>query len=165
MAETGVLDPQRRYELLEGEIIDVPPQNEPHSRPIERLNRLLVLASKDRYALRPQLPLAVDEHNLPEPDLALVRIDYTGRPAVSDTYVVIEVADSSITFDRRDKQRVYARSGVPEYWIVNVPKRCIEIYRRPGDGSYLDTLIVTSGETAAVAAFPDVSVRVDEIFG
>jgi Uma2 family endonuclease len=164
MAETGVLDPQHRYELLEGEIVDVAPQNVPHAGAVERLTEVLVLGARGRYSVRGQLPLTIDIHNLPEPDFALVARDRTHHPTAPETFLVVEVADSSIALDRQDKQRIYAQAQIPEYWIVNVRKHCIEVYRRPAGGAYGETSIVRAGEAASVAAFPDVIVHVDAIF-
>ena len=133
MATLGIIGPDERVELLEGEIITVTPQQSPHSACIGLIDEALRQAFGPSYWIRIQLPLVVDPDSEPEPDLAVVPgspRDYVHehpRTAV----LVIEVADSTLAKDRTYKARIYARAGIREYWIVNLAARCVEVYRDP----------------------------------
>lgn len=159
MGELGVLDPQRRYELLEGMILDVSPQNDPHVHAIAQLNELFVLRAKGRFAVHPQLPVILGEFNMPEPDLALVRRGLPGRAHSGDIFLVIEVSGTTYRLDSGTKLRRYAASGIPEYWIVNLHEQRIEVYRLPDGWAYAQTSVVAGDDAITPAAFPDIVVR------
>ena len=126
MASAGIFDEDERVELLEGVIVAMTPQSAPHARRIQWLTRFLVRTLGDEYAVRPQLPLTLGERNEPEPDLAVVRTDATSEDRHPQTAVlVIEVAGDSLRRDRRVKAAVYARAGIPEYWVVNLEARAV----------------------------------------
>ena len=152
-----------RIELLEGTIFAMSPIGPPHSSAVQKLTRMLVLALVGRAEVRPQLPFAALELSEPEPDLAVVPLgDYdTAHPA--EAYLIIEVAESSLAIDRGKKLRLYARCGVPEYWIVNLAERCIEVHTEPQGDSYGRVEIYEHGQAIRVGAFPDVEVRVADV--
>lgn len=140
MVELGILRPDEPIELIEGELLVVAPQGPLHASRIMALQVLLGRAYDSRASLRVQLPLDSADDSLPEPDLALVRgaaADYTKRhPSGTEALLVIEVAQSSQAYDR-DKARVYARMGVPEYWLLDLAAGRLEVRREPSpDGSY-----------------------------
>jgi Uma2 family endonuclease len=127
---------EERLELLEGELVAMSPIGASHGAAVEQLTYLLVLALYGRAGIKCQSPFAALEHSEREPDFALVPLaDYrTDHPA--EAYLIIEVADSSLALDRGKKLRLYASCAVPEYWIVNLPERCIEVYTGPSPGAY-----------------------------
>ena len=132
MAETGILADGERTELFEGVILTMTPNNPPHANSVSRLTMLLTEYFRDRV-VRVQLPLDVDGDSLPEPDFAIVaenalRADAHPREAG----LVVEVADSSLIYDRGEKGSLYARSGIQEYWVVNVRDKVLEVYTEPG---------------------------------
>ena len=141
LGELGVFLPEERVELIEGVIFDVPPHLPPHGRAIMRGNSTLVeLCGKTHY-VRVQLALQLGPKSMPEPDFALVRREVVdsseGHPTGAD--LVIEVSESSLGHDRRKKAGLYARAGIPEYWIINLRDRLVEVYREPGpmpDGAF-----------------------------
>lgn len=151
-----------RIELLEGTLVSMSPQGPRHVSILRRLTRLLVVAIGDRAEVQVQGPLALGDTSEPEPDLALV------PPGCEDVlpshaFLVIEVADSSLDKDRRVKAPLYAAAGIPEYWIVNLADRVIEVHRDPRDGAYGNTASRAPGDTITLAAFADVCVAVADI--
>ncbi len=123
----------RRVELLDGQIFDMGTMNSPHATSILLVTRCLESRFASGYVVRPQLPLVIDEHSEPEPDIAVVEgeIRDFSRSHPDAAVLVVEVSDSSLRFDRSRKARAYARAGIPEYWIVDLQARRIEVCRDP----------------------------------
>lgn len=167
MAETGVLRPDARVELLNGEIIDMSPIGPFHGGVVARLTRMFTHAARGRFHVSPQNPLRLDDHSEPEPDVILAKPrsdDYTRRhPAPDDVFLLIEVADSSLDQDRDQKLPAYGRAGIPEVWIVNLNELTVEVYREPHFEGYTSRTVLRAGEQASPAAFSDVSVDVGEL--
>ncbi len=154
-----------RIELIEGVIVRMSPQNTPHAAAIQMLNRLLLPPLLGRADVRVQLPFASGEDSLPEPDVALVEPRYFKDAHPGHAFLIIEVADASLKFDRHEKADLYARAGVPEYWVVNIADKVIERHSDPAGGSYTRVTPYRPGESLAPLAFQDVTVRVAEVFG
>ena len=138
-----VLPPDGHFELVDGEIVEMSPRGQPHSLASAHVNRLiltrLVAAGLDRdFILFVDLTLALDEFNAREPDLALARGrgSAEARTTPADIVLIVEVSHTTLAYDRGDKAHRYARAGIPEYWIVSVPDRAIEIRRDPEGGAY-----------------------------
>jgi Uma2 family endonuclease len=141
MAETGILKRPERVELIDGEIIDMPAIGSPHAGIVKRLIRLFVpAASEGSVVFSVQDPLRLDEFNEPEPDVVLLRPradDYrTSHPTASDVLLLVEVSDTSLSYDRSVKVPLYAKFGIPEVWIVDIAGATIEVYRAPKNGDY-----------------------------
>jgi Uma2 family endonuclease len=167
MIEAGILGEDERVELLEGVIIAMAPQSVPHARCIQWLNRVLVAKLGEEYAVRPQLPLSLGEHNEPEPDLAVVRADSMSEDRHPGTAVlVIEVAGESLRRDRQVKATVYARFGIPEYWIVNLEAHVVEVFwdPDPATGTYGRSRTATTAETLASEVLPQLGFPVAQLF-
>jgi Uma2 family endonuclease len=164
MAETGVLAPAARVELLDGKIIDRSPIGPFHGGVVKRLNRFFHEHSDGRWLVVVQDPIHLDEHSELQPDLMLLRPaadDYTTRhPRPSDVFLLIEVSDTSLIFDRQEKLSAYARAGIPEAWIINLPERRIEVYREPSPIGYGVTTASEPGTQLVPLAFPDVRLDV-----
>jgi Uma2 family endonuclease len=154
-----------RVELIRGVVVEMSPQNAPHSYVIQILSRLLIPRLLGRADVRVQLPFVAGADSVPEPDLAVVALGNYMNAHPSQAFLIIEVADSSLMLDRQEKAELYAQAGVPEYWVVNVAGRIIERHSEPTDGTYARVTPFRSGETVSPLAFPDVVVRVDEVFG
>jgi len=167
MAETGVLRPGKRVELLDGKIIDMSPIGPFHGGLVNRLSRLFNQLSNNRWLVSVQNPLRVDDHSEPEPDVMLLKPaadDYTSRhPQPQDVFLLIEVADSTLEYDRAEKLPVYGRAGVAEVWIVNLPDAAIEVYREPHFTGYSSRTILRAGDQAKPQACPEVTVDVSEL--
>src|SRR5262245_24342393 len=123
LVEAEILGPEDRIELLGGQLIVKEPQYSPHATAIQLVQRTLQSVFGPGWSVRPQMPIALDDESEPEPDVAVVRGDprdyrdaHPARPVL-----VVEVAQSRLRFDRQHKGGLYARAGLPEYWIVNIP--------------------------------------------
>jgi Uma2 family endonuclease len=152
-----------RIELLEGRLIEMTPIGPPHSSGVQKLTVLLVRALADRATVRIQCPFAALDTSEPEPDVAVVPLGDYDTEHPSEAYLIIEVAESSLLRDRGVKQRIYAASGVPEYWVVDVQRKCIEVYRDPRGQKYHSLETVPHTGSIAVGRFPDVVVRVRDV--
>lgn len=168
MIDVGLLTEQDRCEFIRGEIIEKMTIGELHAACVMRLTRILGLLIHDDAILSVQNHVAVADSR-PEPDLVLLtpRDDfYAGSaPRPADILLLIEVADSSIEYDRTKKLPLYAEAGVCEYWIANLNDECVEVYRDPQpDGTYADTHVATLGQTLTILSLPGVSITVDQFF-
>ena len=155
MGEMGLFDGQR-VELIEGEIVTMTPQGTGHAVGIQLAHEALRKAFGQAFRIRPQLPLALDLRSEPEPDIAVVRgapRDFLdSHPTPPATVLVVEVAASTLDYDRHTKGSLYARAGIPEFWLVNLVERQIEVCRdpRPAPGApfgweYADVQILLPG--------------------
>ena len=163
LAEAGILAECERVELLDGEVIVMPPIGPPHEDGTDRLNRLLTYRLFDHAWVRVQGSVRLDDYSLPEPDIAVLRLrdDYhRRRPTPADVYLIIEVADSSLEFDRGVKLLRYAAAGIPEVWIVNLRARQVEAWADPADGVYQCRRVVPANGSISPRAFPEVSLAV-----
>lgn len=167
MIDAGILEEDERVELLEGVIATMSPQNDPHSFALEELTSILVPQVQGRFRVRIQSPVTLGDRSEPEPDAVIVPPrSVRGRGHPTSALLVVEIGDTSLSKDRVVKGRVYARGGVPEYWIVNVLERCIEVYRDPdaAAGAYRTSLRVAAGEEARPILVPGVVVPVATLF-
>lgn len=134
MIEGGILTAEDKVELLENYVVLKMPRNPPHDGTIQRIQKRIVRHIPTGWDLRTQGSVELTDSQ-PEPDFAIVREepnDYTTRhPTPADTGLVIEVADSSLLRDQRDKTRIYARGVIPVYWIINLVDRRVEVYTQP----------------------------------
>ena len=167
MAETGVLHPDARVELLNGQIIDMSPIGPFHGSITKHLIQLFTAAAKGRWITAVQDPVRLDDHSEPQPDLVLLKRSpdfYRKRhPQPEDVFLLIEVSDTSPTTDREDKLPAYGRAGIPEVWIVNLADLTIEVYREPHFTGYGSKTILRTGDQARPQVFPDVAVDVAEL--
>jgi Uma2 family endonuclease len=163
LGQEGFFDDDDRVELLEGVIVQMSPRGTRHDAAIERLVRLFVLALADRAVVRPQLAYAASDISEPEPDLAIVPAGDHDRAHPAEAFLLIEVADSSLSKDRRIKSRIYAAAGVPEYWVVDVADGTIEVRTKPGGDAYGEVRVVRRGEAIPLQAFPDVEIAVSDV--
>jgi Uma2 family endonuclease len=166
MVELGIFRENERLELIDGEIVEMTPIGHRHSACVSQLNERLVFGVRDRALVWVHGPTRLGVGSVPEPDLALLRrASYrSGSPRPDDILLVIEVAESSLPYDRTTKLRLYARAGVREYWVVSVAGEWIEVYRSPEGDGYRDRRRVGVGERIAPADFADVTIAVGEVF-
>jgi Uma2 family endonuclease len=154
-------------ELIEGVIYDRAAQNSLHATGYSLVHEALrpVFSIESGYDIRGQLPLALGEDSEPEPDVAVVRGSIRDfRDSHPTTAVlVVEVADSSLLHDRKKKIPLYTRAGIPEYWILNLIRRTLEVYREPLDAVYLSRAILRAGDTVSPLARPEVRVTISDL--
>lgn len=168
MGELGILRPEDRVELIDGELVRMAPIGSMHGGLVSRLNRLLVERVGGRGVVSPQNSLRLGDYTEPQPDLAVLRWradDYmAGIPRSVDALLVVEVADSSLRFDRDVKLGFYAESGVPEVWIVDVRQRRVLAFSEPSARAYRAERVLEAGQACECAALPGVRITVDELF-
>jgi len=167
MAETGVLRPEARVELLNGEILDRSPIGPFHGGVVNYLNEVFTAACKGRWRTTVQNPVRLDDHSEPQPDLVLAKPSpdfYRKRhPQPADVFLLVEISDTSLTTDREAKLPAYGRSGIAEVWIVNLADLTVEVYREPHFTGYGSKTVLRAGDQAKPQAFPDVAVDVAEL--
>ena len=167
MAESGVLPPDARVELLNGRIIDMSPIGPAHGGTVKQLSRLFNLLARGRWLVSTQDPVRLDDHSEPEPDVALLKTvddDYKSRhPRPHEVFLLVEVSDSTLDYDRGEKLTAYGRAGVSEVWIVNLNEATLEVYREPHFTGYGSKTVLAAGDHAAPQVFPDAVVSVGEL--
>ena len=167
MAEVGILHHTERVELIEGEIIVMAPIGPLHAGDILRSIRLFTRRDDDRFTVQIQNPLRLDDGSEPEPDLMLLRPradDYTtAHPTPADTLLVIETSDSSLAYDREVKIPLYARAGIPQTLIKNLPEDCIESFDQPGPEGYARHIIYRRGDKIRLVSLPDLELAVADL--
>jgi len=166
LGEAGFFDEEKRLELLDGEIIVMSSIGNRHAAAVYNLTDFFGEKNLRRYLIGVGNPMEADNFSEPLPDFMLLsRSQKVARrhPFTHDAFLIVEVADSSLAHDRNRKLRKYAKSGVAEYWIVNLQEDVIEIYRSPHGEEYLDLSVARDGDIIAAQAFPDTAVPVSEI--
>jgi len=169
MAEVGILAPDARVELIDGEIIDMAPPGSLHAATVDRLMEVLARAVDGRASVRVQNPVRLSELSEPQPDVALLRRreDFYSEhhPTPADVLLIVEVADTSLRFDRDTKMSLYAVHGIPEMWLVDLRGRRLVRYRAPQQGSYTLVDEPDLGAELDVAALSGVAVDLHRLFG
>ncbi|HFA51348.1 MAG TPA: Uma2 family endonuclease [Bacteroidetes bacterium] len=152
MADVGIIKPTDRVELIKGEIIKMSPIRSLHSSVVDDLHGIFVSALKREFITKSQNPIHINRFSEPEPDVFVVkyRKDKSRRrhPRPDEVLLLIEVADTSLRYDREIKKPLYAEAYIQEYWIVNLIDQQIEIFRNPQDGEYQEKYIILLGEIA-----------------
>lgn len=169
MARAGVLKPDDRLELIEGEVIKMAPIGSPHAACVSRLNDLLSSLDKRKTMVRVQNPIRISDFSEPVLDIALLkpRKDYysSRHPTPSDVFLVMEVADTSVHSDRQVKVPLYARALIPEVWLINLPRKIIEVYYEPVEGAYRKSRKHKIGETVVPGSVSGLELKVSDILG
>lgn len=169
MAEVDLLGEDSRVELIWGEIVEMSPIYIAHTSTVKRLISLLTKQLGERIILGVQDPVQLSDDSLPQPDIAVLRPQdnfYSQRqPGPDDILLLIEVADTSLRYDRRVKSKLYGAAGITDYWIVNLPGQQIEVYREPRPDGYRTVTYYAPGEILSPLAFPDLNLSVDDILG
>lgn len=169
MIDKGILTEHERVELIRGEVVEKMVVGPLHSATVNRLTRLLTTRLFDWTIVSVQNPIVLDNSE-PEPDIALLapRDDFyaQSKPKASDVWLLIEVADASLAYDRDIKLPLYAQAGIQEYWIVNLEASIVEVYRQPlSSGSYASRADFSRGQTVCGLAFPQVSLAIEWLLG
>jgi Uma2 family endonuclease len=168
MAEVGILDAEARVELIEGDIIDMAPPGSPHAATVHYLTEVLIGAVQGKATVLVQNPVRLSDFSEPQPDVALLRRRddfYRERhPRPADVLLIIEIAASSLRYDRETKLPLYARHDIPELWLVDVGGERLSRYRIPRAGEY--TLVDAPDLTRVeIPAMPGVVVDLRRLFG
>ncbi|HYN78805.1 MAG TPA: Uma2 family endonuclease [Lamprocystis sp. (in: g-proteobacteria)] len=168
MIEIGIFGEDDHVELIEGELRAMPPINAGHAGKNKRLNQLFSQRARGQAIVAVQDPLVLPEHSEPEPDLMLLRprADFYehGNPGPADTLLVVEIADSSLSYDRNTKVPLYAAHGVPEVWLIDLRQRRVEVYRDPGPVGYRLILRPDPDQAIAPLLLPELLIQVAEFW-
>ena len=167
--DTGILPEDGRFELIRGEIIEMPRPKPPHSGPVNRLTQLFSVTLGKSAIVSVQNPLAIDRYSEPEPDVVLLkpRPDFyaESHPMAADVLLVIEVSHTTTYYDSRTKAPLYAEAGILEYWQLDVQKSALVVRTNPLNGQYRDVEVFQRGQTICLQALPSVSFSIDAILG
>jgi Uma2 family endonuclease len=166
LAELGVLAEDARVELIAGEVVEMTPIGDRHASCVRRLHDLLARQALDLAIIDVQNPVVLGSHDAPQPDLAVLkrRADgYPHHPRAADILLVIEVADTTLAYDRDVKIPLYARASLPEAWLVDVVARTIAVYREPHAGGYRDVVTVPRTGTLRPLLLPGVAFVAAEV--
>ena len=167
MAETGVLKPDARVELLDGKVIDMSPIGPFQGSISKHLNKIFSAAAQGRWLVALQDPVRLGDHSEPQPDLMLLQpaADFYRKrhPQPEDVFLLVEVSDTTLTTDREDKIPAYGHAGIGEVWIINLADLTIEVYREPHFTGYGSKTILRVGDKASLQTFPDAVVDVAEL--
>lgn len=165
MVEAGVFHPMARLELLDGKIVEMPPQGSSHAAAVDLVEAALRAAFTSDYYVRGQKPLAIDDVSEPEPDVVVVKgaiRDFVGhhpRTAV----LVVEVSETTLRYDKERRGAAYARNAIPEYWVLNLKDRVLEVYREPDYDLYADRKVLTANDFISPLSAPESRIVVAEL--
>ena len=168
MAEAGVFHPEERVELIAGQLVKMAAKGTAHTVTLRRINRLFTRFSLQiEVMVQIQDPIVLNDYSEPEPDLALLRVDpreyIDAHPTAADTYLVIEVADSSLKYDSETKGKLYAQSNIADYWVLDVVKRKLYVFRQPTNQGYQSEVILTEDASVSPLQFPDLTISIQEM--
>ncbi|MDR9402404.1 MAG: Uma2 family endonuclease [Halothece sp. Uz-M2-17] len=169
MAEVGILTERDRVELMAGEIIPMSPIGYRHAATVKRLNDLFGQRLGNQAIRGIQDPIVLDNQSQPQPDVVLLRprSDYyaSGHPQPKDIYLLVEVADISIAYDREVKIPLYAQAGISEVWLIDLNENVLEVYRNPLRDRFSHIQILQPNLTISSLAFPEITFTVAELVG
>lgn len=169
MCLTGIFREDDRVELLGGGIFKMSPIGSRHAACVDAFSEVLREKLQRSVNIRIQSPVRLDEHSEPQPDIIVLkrRDDFyrEAHPTPGDVLLVIEVTDTTLTYDRRAKLPLYARAGVPEVWIMNLKEERIETYADPAGGAYKTNASYGRGEEVRSSAVASLGLGVSEVLG
>lgn len=168
MGEIGILHSEEKTELIAGQIIKkMTPQGSYHAAAIRRADRLFGQSLGENVLVQTQLPIILNDFSEPEPDIAVVKadpFDYNDdHPTAKDVYLIIEIADSTLKTDREIKRKLYAQSGIKDYWVLDVKNRQLYVYREANEEDYQTEMILTEEEAIAPLEFPEFQVKIAQM--
>lgn len=167
LGEANIFPPDSRLELIEGEILEMAPIGSNHSGHVIRLNHFLSTLVFGKAIVSVQNPLQLGDLSEPEPDFMLLKPNddfYCSRhPNADDVLLLIEVADSSLSFDQNQKLRLYANHHIPEYWLMNLNDACVEVYRQPHGDCYGEKTTLRVGDSIALSQLDSITINMNDI--
>ena len=168
LAELGILGEDDRVELIDGQVVEMSPIGDRHASCVRRLNGLFARHLLDVAVIDVQNPVVLGHRDAPQPDVTLLapRADaYPHHPRAQDILLGIEVADTTVAYDRDVKLPLYARVGIPEAWLVDLERDRIQVCREPAGGRYVSVRAVSRGNTITPLRFPTMTVAADDVLG
>ena len=169
MGEAGIFRDNERLELIDGEIVKMTPIGSRHAHCVNRMTEFLITHLGSRAMVSIQNPVCLGKYSEPQPDIAIIKRSereyITRHPGVSDVYLIIEFAESSIDFDHDVKLPIYAKAGIHEVWIVDLVSECVEIYQEPTSAGYKQMNTKKTSDTFSPSSFSDITVTVNRVLG
>lgn len=169
MGKADIFRPDDRVELIEGVVFRMSPIGDPHAGRVIVLTQVFSLRLGERAYVSVQNAVRLSEYSEPEPDLVIMRLPDAGEPVRAphphDILLLIEVSDTTLSFDRDTKVPLYAQAGIPEVWLLDIQGDRLRVYRDPIDGEYRSITVLVRGDSVTLTAFPDITLTVDEILG
>jgi Uma2 family endonuclease len=167
LGEATIFPPGSRVELIDGEILDMAPIDFNHAGHVIRLLNFFAPLVGNNALINAQNPLQLGDLSEPEPDFMLLKPNadfYSSRhPNANDVLLLIEVADSSLSFDQNQKLRLYALHGIPEYWLLNLNDKCLEVYLKPNGEVYAEKTSLHASDTITLSQLNEISIRMADI--
>lgn len=167
IAKAGILGEDDHVELIAGEIITQMPIGTAHAGLVNRLNQIMTNLARGRCIVSVQNPIALDPFSEPQPDIALLRprADFYAKehPGPADVLLIVEVADTSLAFDREEKIPLYAAAGIPEVWLVDLVDKSVSVFRLPVQGAYTEVTRHRAGAAIPVPGLPEAALAVSDL--
>ncbi len=167
MIDAGILQPEDRVELIEGQIVEMAAKGTAHEATITRTARVRRNSLGDQVLIRTEAPIQLDNRSEPEPDVAAVRVDSLDyadhHPTPEEIYLVIEVADTTLAKDCGTKATAYARAGIADYWVLDINDRQLHVFRDPSQTGYQRNVVLAEDATVAPLSFPSFSLAVNQM--
>jgi len=168
MIEAEILTNEDKVELLEGQIVQMSPQQPPHAATAQCVFNYLASLLVGKAFLRMQLPITLPPNSEPEPDIAVVRLNprqyFDHHPTSDDIFLLVEVADATLILDRKQKALIYAKANIADYWVLDVKKRQVYVFRQPEDESYQEEIVLDGDGVISLLAFPNIEVQINQLF-
>jgi Uma2 family endonuclease len=169
MIEAGIFTEDDRIELIDGEVVKMSPVGNSHAACVKRSTAIFYQQVAQQVVISVQDPIQLDDYSKPQPDIALLkpRKDFYAQspPTPADVLLLVEVADSSVAYDRGVKIPLYARAGISEVWLVDLPREVIEVYAQPANSVYQSVYEARRGDRLTLASLPKFELRVDDLLG
>jgi hypothetical protein len=169
MAQCGILRPDDRVELINGQVVEMSPIGALHAGRVNYLTEVLVKLVGEAGVVMVQNPVTLERHTQPQPDLMVAtrRLEFYGRelPPPADVLLLIEVSDSTVDYDRDVKVPLYARAGIPEVWLCDLPGDALEVYRESAPEGYRGVQTLRRGDTVTALRLPMVKLAVADLLG
>ncbi len=167
LGEANIFPPDSHVELINGEILEMSPIGFNHAGHLKRITNMFATLIAGKAIVSVQDPIQLGELSEPEPDFMLLKPNpdfYSSRhPVADDVLLLIEVADSSLTYDQTQKLRLYALHNVPEYWLLNLNDNCLEVYRKPKGEVYAEKTTLYTGNSITLSQLPEIKIQVSDI--
>lgn len=167
MVKAGILQEDERVELIEGEILVMAPTGFRHTWGVSQYAHVLISRAADSFIVQIRSTLRLGESSAPEPDLVVLKFRddryYSGYADPSDVLLVIEVADSSLAYDRDVKAHIYGQAAIPETWVLNLSGDCLERFTEPGPDGYAQHTTLQQGDKITPVALPDIELAVEDL--
>jgi Uma2 family endonuclease len=163
ISDAGIFPPDSRFELIRGEIIEMPIPTRLHSGRVNKLTRVFTSKLGESAIVCIQNPMFVDKMSEPRPDVVICKPFGPFEPEPSDVLLLVEISDTSLRYDTKIKSRLYAEAGIPEYWILNIPDNVLQVRTDPSDGEYRQIENHKRGRSITAKMLPDTVFTIDEL--